>query len=602
MVCLLIFSTAAFCEDQPRFENSLFRITVDPSNGGRISSLILKSDGTEWILPGNRGLLMDHVTQQNWPGELLDRKYEYALETTPTGDPAIRLWTTIDGGNEESISGIKLEKTIIFRQNRPVIDVTYKLSNPTSESKNPGLWIQNILSPGGTDEGKFSYRPTTIGPLALKYPDEAYKPENESRFDPTAGWLAALNPQKQMGMLFLMDYNYLKCLYCAQYAYTHEWWYEPVLLPPGKTFETKVTIWPVFGISSVEHASKNVVCQMDFQKNGSDIAAKLTCIPGPEAADNADISTKIKLQSYPDRKELKSIDSIDKISLSSPLKMQIRSLNVPEKTNVILNTSMAFSTNTESFEMYKPGLAILFSETTYLQQRPKRIRERFKPENLVVSKNLQPRILHLRGLFSDKYRLNKSAETFNAQVVEGSYRRGTFGASISNLPMNYTTLMSYNIIIINHIPMDGLTDDSWEMLSDYVNHGGILFIMGGPMCSIGSSEVSEYALKLLPVRIDSLWKTIRAKKAVSLGKAGRWQYRIQTSQMSSNSKIVIGSKANPVLITKKYGRGMVALYTPLPLTDGKLTNSFWDSTSYPAWFANVLQKLLKQTGQKVGIK
>ena len=42
-------------------ENAAVRLTVDPANGGRISSLIWKATGTGWVLLGEAGLFLDHV-------------------------------------------------------------------------------------------------------------------------------------------------------------------------------------------------------------------------------------------------------------------------------------------------------------------------------------------------------------------------------------------------------------------------------------------------------------------------------------------------------------------------------------------------------------
>jgi hypothetical protein len=284
--------------------------------------------------------------------------------------------------------------------------------------------------------------------------------------------------------------------------------------------------------------------------------------------------------------------------------MKLASSDVAEKTNLIIDTSLAFSGGTQSFEMYRPGLAILFSETTYQQPRPKRVRERFKPEDLAVASNSQRRILHLRGLFSDKYRLHEVGNILNAEIVQGGYRRGTFGSSITNFPTNYATLMSYNVIIADHIPMDGLSDDAWEMLDDYVSHGGILLFTGGPMCSIGAGEISEFAAKLLPVGLDSLWKTTRASKPQILDsndtKSGMWQYCLNVGQINADAKIAVGSRANPILLTRERGKGICAVYTPLALVDGKISGGFWESAGYPKWFAHIIGNLLRQTGKGVG--
>ena len=61
--------------------------------------------------------------------------------------------------------------------------------------------------------------------------------------------------QSRAGLLFLLDYNYLKRLYHCQSAYTAEWVYDAVMLPAGQSWETDVVCVPLLGLDGVAYVT-----------------------------------------------------------------------------------------------------------------------------------------------------------------------------------------------------------------------------------------------------------------------------------------------------------------------------------------------------------
>ena len=97
---------------QVSVENDWVRIVIDPGKGGRISSYFWKASGSEWAAGEGSGLLMDHVTQQKWPGELMGRLYSYEIVEAGPEAACLQLWTKIVDELDETIRDVKLTKTL----------------------------------------------------------------------------------------------------------------------------------------------------------------------------------------------------------------------------------------------------------------------------------------------------------------------------------------------------------------------------------------------------------------------------------------------------------------------------------------------------------
>ena len=55
--------------EQIVMESDTWKLTLSPSEGGRVRQVLFKPTGHDWGCPGIGGLFQDHVTQQTWPGQ-----------------------------------------------------------------------------------------------------------------------------------------------------------------------------------------------------------------------------------------------------------------------------------------------------------------------------------------------------------------------------------------------------------------------------------------------------------------------------------------------------------------------------------------------------
>ncbi|MCG2660171.1 MAG: hypothetical protein L6437_08010, partial [Kiritimatiellae bacterium] len=257
-------------------ENAVMKLTIDPSQGGRVSSFIWKATGADWVLPGNTGFFMDHVWQQTWPGELLGKEYEVKILGKGPERGVIQAIATINGKGDKAIEGVRLIRTMEIFKDSPRIEVAFRLENPTSEPRAPGLWVQNCIHVGGkATEAVWTYRPSTRGVIAASLDpetDQIIGKEHSFIYDPVAGWSAEVNPAGKEGVVFLMDYNWLRCLYNNGGSRSVEWWYDQENLGAGKSFETKVIMWPFSGLTGVSYASPELVADLNITVTGKELS------------------------------------------------------------------------------------------------------------------------------------------------------------------------------------------------------------------------------------------------------------------------------------------------------------------------------------------
>jgi uncharacterized membrane protein len=589
-------------------ENNYFKLQIDPLNGGRVSSFIWKETGKDWVLPGNAGFFMDHVWQQPWPGELLNHPYEVKIIETGPQRGTVEVSVTIIGEGDKSIQGVKLTRKMTIRDDSPRIDVIYRLDNPTDESKSPGLWIQNVINAGGSRDDVWTWRPTTRGIIKASFDFKNGKvlPEGENNdfvFDPVAGWSAETYPPTKEGIVFYMDYNYLRCLYNNRGSYSVEWWYEQVRLSPGKSFETKIVVWPIIGMEAVTHASDRFVGDLQMLVEGKNLILLNKLVAGPEPVEKP-VNVKLQLIDYDTGKELYSKEFKD-VSISKiPGQQKFEIISAPLQKNLLARATVTERDGrTEVYENYRAAPAVMGTEKKYQIKRPPRIRVIEKPSVITKTPHKRIKILHLRGLFQNYYRVEEVAKILNAELKHGSYGIFVYGPSISFFPSDYEELMNYDVIIINNVPVDAMDDEILEYIKDYVENGGVLFVIGGHWAFGGGNYQNSKLENLLPVRTIGPFDILPVKDGYLKkngveelpGKIGTlW---IQNVNIKPDAKILYTAGDKPFWIEWNKGKGIVAVMTGVCYGERKKGMTlFWEWDDWPKWLGEELKRMIKETG------
>ncbi len=165
--------------------------------------------------------------------------------------------------------------------------------------------------------------------------------------------------------------------------------------------------------------------------------------------------------------------------------------------------------NNDPFSM-KPLLAF---------DRPQKQKVFLKPDVIAYAPNPEPKILYLRGLWTNYFRVDEAIKTAfpNATVVDGYLDAASgVGYNFTYFPGAYPDLLSYDLIILGNVPAAPMDLVGQEMVKDYLNAGGNLLMLGGDQ-AFGQAEFSNQSLiDLLPVNLGTLynWRKLTGEHAL----------------------------------------------------------------------------------------
>ena len=549
-----------------------FTWTVSPDSGGHIVSMT-DSEGKDWIGPGNF-MLLDLATQQDYQqGDLKFKKYDCQKSETETKTVLVMSseFTTRD------VKGLKLSKTVIFPKKGDRVTAKYTLYNPTDHSIKAGLWIQNIVQPKA-GRSRTTFRPSTKGTVEYSYPltDTNYSLKYDFTFNFTQGFIGVMDTESKCGVAFLPDYNYLKCIYSNQGGFTQEWWYSDTLIKQGASFETSFDIVPFEGLDRCDYGSENYIMSRNITRDGSyaKIDIKTLDLNNTSQTDKGQKKIKITASSYPDRKILKETEA-DLTGKITETSLEMNDLD--SKDDIIFN--VYFTETGESFEVFSPGVAILFTETDYKIRPPKKIKNISKPDFTVRTPNQKPKIMEARGLFADKYLFKDISE--NAfDYSDSLYYSTDLGAGLKGFPEDYDDVFTYDLIILNHIPANAYTEEMWDFLKDYVTWGGKILFIGGPMCITGYDGDEDPSSILLPFPYRTFSKINRIMG--KLENCGVYEYA---------SDIKTDNRITDYLYRTNIGKGEIYFFTPLTLSQNKEKEGFWNNPNYPDFMKNLIDSI-----------
>ncbi len=207
------------------------QIIVDPLVGGRVRSFnpVGGAERTVWygVLPGGWGA--EIVPANTYPGVLRDAPYQAAVL-----EPNRRLLLRHEIADPE-LAGLVVEKTYALPEGSATLEVSLKVTNAGDRPREWALRAQQCLPPTG---GICTW-PTEQGLRVYRHPEYVMKTEVPID-DLAGGWIGHVLPEGDAGTVMLFDGARVTkaLLYFAYDLQTIEWYYRPVQLAPGDTWET----------------------------------------------------------------------------------------------------------------------------------------------------------------------------------------------------------------------------------------------------------------------------------------------------------------------------------------------------------------------------
>jgi uncharacterized membrane protein len=595
------FVKSAFAEEREVYlENQYLKIAIDPVKGGRVSSFIYKPTLKEWVYPEG-GFFLDHLAQQGWPGELMNANYEYQKS-----EEGVTVWREVKSKDEE-ISGVVVERRIILLKEAPAIKCSLILTNPTSSLKTPCFWSQHCFYVNGDKKDNFYYRPSTTGVRVGTGGGEFYG-QNYIR-EPIAGWCGAVNPKERVGVVFLLDYNYLQWFYNCLAAWTTEWFYDKVFLASGESWQTEIYVIPTQGFSSYDYASQNIIASLKPETKGKEL--EITHLLAASLKPTSPITVFTEVFDFHSKKMLGrnsfSFSSLDFL----PSEKLVRFQNIP-KIPVIIKVKIEGKDFQENYEKYydpqKPEIEPLYLgvKIPYRVDKPKKVYP--KPKEIVKIHHQGLRILYCRGINAYYNRIEEASSLLGEkiEIIPSYFSMGLVNLrEVDYFPINYQELMNLDLIILDNVPADAFTEYQKQLLEDFVTFGGGLFVLGDYFTLGKGNYQKSFLTDLLPVKVGDNFSLLPFSKPQPLERIKNkitegieWNeeplllWRHQLSGLKPTAKVFLKAGDEPFLVGWKYKKGRVAVLSGTTL--GVLPKGaigYWQWDQWPRILANLFQWL-----------
>ena len=601
-----------------QMENPYLKLILDPQAGARGAVLIDKSTGKDWLFGHSSregsGLFMDHFWEQNWPGEFLDATYQAEIMPTSDGSAQARFMVTATGkwGNTETklLSGLKLTRTVTLLPDSPVVKVKVEINNPTPDNKIMGYWMQNVLWANGDKDNDLYLRPNSRSVSRIGYEWKTKTPilgfmESEFERAPTAGWTALVDEKEKKGIVFIMDYGSLMFLYNCLPMTTVEWQYIQAAIPPGKTWETEVTMVMPEKLEHLEFASNEALFNTKF--NIKDDSLDITLQASRSAYPVSSVKFHSRVLKLGSRQEVALPDAEITDLTFTPKETIIRMPGAfTEQIALKVDASITLSDKTVKdvhFEVFfggKLGFAginrtIDLPPMYPLPAQPKAMTF-LKPAKIERLSQEKPKVLLITGRNGKTWRADEALAAWPAEATASSVAEASsIAANLTYWPVDYNTLMKFDAIVMADVDISSLGVLGQEMLRDYLVNGGSLVVLGGIETLGNGSFVSSRIADLLPV-MPMKPLEIRPLKVKTLTVSG--EPKIQSLDgkgvaiahlLAPQPKATVALKAGeaPILIVGEAGKGRIAVFGATVL--GKPDNAFWTQETWPQQLAQIIR-------------
>jgi uncharacterized membrane protein len=483
-------------------------------------------------------------------------------------------------------------------------------------------WSQHCLYVGGSKENDHYFRPTTTGVLeawADVTATESQRHGLDFVREPVAGWTAVTDTVTGEGAAFLMRYNDLFWLYNCVGGLTVEWWYDPVPLPPGASWETPFTIVPFVGLKSVCHADEHLIASLEPVYREGQLAATLSLLSAaPETLKQ--VAGELALVSHPDGKVLKT-ERLDLGDVGAQPVARRLDLGLLAKTQeVVLKVRLQGTGYQAAFEQHFDPLTAEKAQfgqvsATYRIAKPKKQKQFALDPAARVQRHARPRALICEGLHSNYWSLDQALDRLGADAPRIAHHTiFVYGDQLDYMPASPEELLQYDLIVLSNIPAEALTDVGQAFLKLYVERGGGLLVLGGS-AAYGAGSYGETDLgAILPVTVAGRFDRVPLIGGALLAPAGKlgeelfarwpagtkaprafWVHKI--GGVRPGAQVVLQAGEAPGAVVGSHGEGRVAAVLLTPWGDPpEGTTGFWQWSGWPRQLARLMSWLTQSEG------
>lgn len=623
-------------------ENEFLRFEVDPKGGGRISSFVDRRDGGERVVPGRvEGLCFDQFYEQN--DRTLSGNYFYAVQPyegeilSAGGDrAAVRVGRPSipyeRGVYNENYDNLYVEREFSLDASSPVLQIKVRIYNRSKEGKRPGYWIRSGYSIGGDREHECYIRPSRRGIMGGG-PDDVTT--DQMVWDPSYGWTATADTSIRACVVWLMDASRLMMFYNSVAALSArdideypnkygvdplwiwdgagsttvgpEWYYHKAYIPAGEFWETSIQMISMANTDLIDHACKYFIADIVPPEMGPKGRVHLRLTQAAVSVRNLKISGE--MIDLDGRQKSVSL-GIGQTDMLTPSPRLVELSDMIEKPGHAAFRFQIEGTTADGRQFSEFFEYIFNSDGKSLDYEiaaPK-LKFNYKPSGYVLRpEDNTTKVLYLQGLAFERWGLMEALQEMKAEVRESEFMKKMMMTSIRYFPVTLEEAMQFDLIIMAAIDAFAIGFEGCQILRDYVQNGGSLFVLGG-IYGWGGGRYQEYGLdEFLPLSIENTFDLEKggrfnlipneAELNEILGKnspdwgSNQWGivYWFHKLKAKPQAKVLVRLGDFPLLAISRSGLGKIACMAGTTLGEGdpgKLP--YW---AQPAW-NDIKKKLL----------
>ncbi|MFZ4776066.1 MAG: hypothetical protein ACOYM3_11910 [Terrimicrobiaceae bacterium] len=604
-----------------RLSNPLVDVEIDLTRGARISSFCYAGFNREDVIfdyaadGGNGGMIKDLWTTQGWPGEFDKRLYEAEILNPGPDQAVVQTKTLVTGtSNNKSnpiLKDLVLYKTFTLKKESRMLSVKIEIKNPTATGRRVAYWSQSALDFDSEGKSNRFFRPVRHGVDVIGKTKESDYNYMYSAV-PRAGWNGVANPNKERGVVFLMDYNSLEKLYDNSEARTAEWMYDAVAIPAGQSWTTRIDVLPTEGFAGYRHADGNVVGDFAIKEVPAGLLVEHTLAAASGPLANVQVETSLN-GAKGDWTQAGTVLSADQIGFK-PFKKEVL-IPLAGALPCIVRTTVSWdaakgernSVTYEDFYGGKKGRNINpeLLEPIYVFEAPPKRPKYLKPDAIKLVRGEKPRILFVRGLWADFQGVEEAlASLGDVEVVNAWMKKTALGETVSNFPGSYEELVAYDMIILGNVSGRMLGNLGQEMLADFAAAGGGILMLSGDRTYGQGGFTNERFLEMLPVSFpkkgdyrklkapSSLFADPKQPLAADLKLDSRTQvlYAHHLTPKPTSETVLTLAGGEPAVVVAGAGQPKIAAIGVLPFGE-PATDLYYQHPEWHAFMARLIRSL-----------
>jgi len=482
---------------QPSIGSTVVRFVFRPTNNDILDEIQPK------FLQHGGGLLQDNFWEQDWRfSEFRGKFYDYRILKNTKEEVAVAFETKSIGYLEAEGSGViskllsnvRIRRTVRLKSGAPYFLFDLELINEDENAKLPFMWVHNS-SVVDAQLGDAVDRPSARGVRRIGGLNRRHTPATEAREEPyiwdfTEGWSARISPARKEGLVYLMDYDYLRFLYNCGNT-TSEWVYDNVLVLKSRPWKGRTYVLPVMGLSWVHYADEYFIVQVEPRRarDRLDIVYRATASYTP--VKRITFNTELEWD-HIQGKRTRRLDPVAVEELGvAPVEGTV-AVEDPPDDPFLLNVAAHIERPDGTIEKrefqcfhlgkYKEGDNVGPDGTTVLAPLRRPPQKPFVPEpgEALRVDRATWRVFGVLGNFSRRLSLREAVRSIPAQMGEQADIGFTYGfAQLTDFAFDYERLFAYRVVLLANCQPDVLRRVGATILANYLKRGGGLVLTGG---------------------------------------------------------------------------------------------------------------------------